>query len=160
MKNLLCCRNVAIAVVATVAFALYQALLILNACLVREEAHVCFRRFIPLAAEESREVGYYPNGKDRMTFSIPDDEATTGLDQRCGLYKIDFDWNEIRHIPPDADTNVADVWVGSCTFTPTISWWHLDVFGVVRHTEFNLYGDWRIESTPPGSGWQRPPWKR
>ena len=160
MKKLLCCRNVVIATLIVVVFSLYQAALLLNACVVREEAHVYFRRFLPLNAEETREVGFYPNGKDRMTFTIPDDEAMNGLDERCGLYKIDFNWNEIRHIPPDADTDEADVLVGSCTFTPTTSWWHLDIFGIVRQTEFNLYGDWRIETTPPASGWQRPPWKR
>ena len=88
MKKLLCCRNVVIATLIVVVFSLYQAALLLNACVVREEAHVYFRRFLPLNAEETREVGFYPNGKDRMTFTIPDDEAMNGLDERLSLIHI------------------------------------------------------------------------
>ena len=152
MKHLLSWRNVAIASLTVVAFSLYQATLHMSSWSVKEDAHAYLRRFVPLETERSREVGFYSNGKDRLTISRPDLEFEKMLDEDCKLYKIDFSWNENPYVPPDAKTNAADVWVGRCSFTPTTNWWHLNVFGVVSQTDFNLYGDWHIESTPP---WRR-----
>ena len=88
----------------------------------------------------TRVDNFYGNGMDRWTLRIP------AFDAKFRMHTTNFEWNENRHIPPDAKTAPRDTWVGTCTLTPKTPWRQIDVLGLLGPIECKVFGDWHVET--------------
>ena len=141
MKKILRRRNIVIAILLVAAFLALQLCLMLHAMSARTRTLEYLGRGVFSASQMSREENFYPNGKDRWTFQIPP------FEEEFRMHTASFEWNDNRYVPPNADTDAADTWVGTCTLTPKSPWRYIDIFGILGPVECSVYGNWHVETS-------------
>ena len=139
MANLFRSRNIAIALVLLVLYLALQACFAMHALSAGTITTEYLGREV---SRTSRQEGIYPNGKYRWTYEIPP------FEHQFRMHEAVFEWNENHFVPPDAETEARDKWIGTCTLTPKSPWREIDFFGVLGPMEYTVYGDWYVESSP------------
>ena len=141
MANLLRARNIIVVLTGSLLYLAMQVCFFLHAASATTVAREYLGRGVFTESQMSREENFYSNGKDRTTFQIPK------FNDKFRMHTASFNWNENRHIPPDASTNASDTWVGTCTLTPKSPWRQMDLFGVLGPIECSVYGDWMTDAS-------------
>ena len=140
MKRFFSFRNIATPLLLLIAFFSLQVVFFLNTYSAKAVTLEYLGRGVCFESQMSIERDYYGKGKDRWTVQIPE------FDEEFRMHTATFEWNENKHVPPDAETKLHDVWVGTCTLTPKSPWRYIDVFGILGPLECSVYGDWSVKS--------------
>lgn len=134
-------RNLVILAAFSIAFLILQLTLFLHAESARAVTLEYMGRSVFSESQWPREEEYYDNGRDRVSLRVP------VFDSKFRMHEATFAWIENSYIPPDADTDLTKMWVGTCTLTPKSPWRQIDVFGLLGPMQCHVYGDWHVETT-------------